>query len=107
MFVKENPDRKKKIVKIKADIAEDCQNDNLLIGYQLLVFLKDLKGRRRSCWCLYGHDIHYFEDATPPLTGLNFVGIKFRGFRQNRDIKSERKLCNFCCLMIDIALVNI
>ena len=81
------------LAKIKEDIAEDCQNDNLLIGYQLLVFYKDLTGRRRSFRCLYGHVIHYFEDAST-LKGLNFVGIKFRGFRQNRDIKSQ-KIINF------------
>ena len=29
--------------------------------------------------------------------GLNFAGIKFRGFRgfrKNREIKSQRKICN-------------
>ena len=57
-----------------------------------------MTGRRRSFCCLYGHDIHYFEDATL-LKRLNFVKIKFRRFRQNRDIKSQRKVYNSCYLM--------
>ena len=57
-------------------MTEDYQNDNLPIDYQFLVFIK----------------ISRTKDATT-LKGLNFVGIKFRGFRENR-----RKICNYCYL---------
>ena len=29
------------------------------------------------------------------LRGLSFAGIKFRGFRKNREIKSRRKIWNW------------
>ena len=49
-------------------------------------------GRRRSFCCLYGHDIHYFEDDTN-LKGLNFVEIKFRGLLDKITILSPREKC--------------
>ena len=55
-------------------MAENCQNDNLLIGYQFLVFIKISRAKDVSFCCSYDHDIHYFEDATT-LKGLNFAAL--------------------------------
>ena len=68
-------------------------------------FLKGLRCRGHAFYCLYGHDIHYFENTTA-LKGLTFVGIKFRGFRQNLNIKSQRKMCSSSYLTI-FTLINL
>ena len=54
-------------------MAEDYQNDNLLISYQLLVFFKISRAE----------DVHFAVSYD-------------RRFTQNRDIKSQRKICNSC-----------
>ena len=44
--------------------------------------------------------LYYTRVCYTTLRGLNFAGIKFRGFRgfrgfrKNREIKSQRKICN-------------